>query len=145
MNWCCLLSSVPFCLPPAIIFSFMAGCVVTVLPYPIPCASRAVGPAQGQSYLSLISLLRLIKCHKASFNFVRGTFILIKGRAGHAKGSRTSIIPITLDFVPSVPSLIILVNLFSLLLNLLHGKCNRLDKRLWKDNSSAAVSSFENC
>lgn len=64
MNYlCCLFTSIPFYLLPVIIFSFIAGCVVTVLSYPIPCARRAVGPAEGQSYLSLISPLPLIKCH----------------------------------------------------------------------------------
>lgn len=50
-----------FFLPPAIIFSFMAGCVVTVLPYPMPCARRAVGPAEGQSCLRFIQQLPVIK------------------------------------------------------------------------------------
>jgi hypothetical protein len=37
-------------IPPAIILSFMAGCVVTVLPKPIPWAKRAVGPLEWKEY-----------------------------------------------------------------------------------------------
>lgn len=63
MNSLCCLLLFHFHLPPVIILSFIAGCVVTVLPYPIPCARRAVGPAEGQSYLSPVSPFPPIKCH----------------------------------------------------------------------------------
>lgn len=88
-NLCCLLFF-PFHLPPVIILSFIAGCVVTVLPYPIPCARRAVGPAEGQSYLSPVSPFPPIKCH-----------LTLSDKHLYKRRSRftTSINPTTLHFV----------------------------------------------